>query len=28
MTFGTAIAEGSFTEVMGDEAVRAAYLGQ
>ena len=28
MTFGTAIAEGSFTDVMGDEAVRAAYLGQ
>ena len=27
MTFGKAIAEGSFAEVMGDQAVRAAYLG-
>jgi branched-chain amino acid transport system ATP-binding protein len=28
MTFGKAIAEGSFIEVMDDEAVRSAYLGQ
>lgn len=28
MTFGKAIAEGSFTQVMSDQAVRAAYLGQ
>ena len=28
MTFGKAIAEGSFGEVMGDAAVRAAYLGE
>lgn len=28
MTFGRAIAEGSFSQVMGDAAVRAAYLGQ
>jgi branched-chain amino acid transport system ATP-binding protein len=27
MTFGTAIAEGSFDQVMNDDAVRAAYLG-
>ncbi|MEZ5870258.1 MAG: ATP-binding cassette domain-containing protein [Nitratireductor sp.] len=28
MTFGKAIAEGSFASVMGDEAVRSAYLGE
>jgi ABC-type branched-subunit amino acid transport system ATPase component len=28
MTFGKQIAEGTFQEVMGDEQVRAAYLGQ